>query len=145
MGVNPHAIREPETLVERIAFALAAHDITGGEGYLSDDELEGAEIIWRKCQALCPNLHHLSSAARFFGIPEATYQRYIYKFIWLLKHERGRRDNNGKATMQADLLQAFWPDYLPAAKAAYSVILEDPKVLKALKTKKGIKDAETPA
>lgn len=110
--------REPVTFIERLAFALAAHDIGGGEGRLEDDELSAVEFT----------LTHMPSW-KAFGPVGPVHQRALRRLLVL---ERGFREKEGKELMHAHLAMAYWTDYIPAAKAAASVMMIFPEVAKAI-------------
>ena len=118
----------PETFVERVAWALCAHDSAGGEGYLSDAELEGLEILLRKMGKTCGSVR---AEADWLGIPAAAVKRHIDPLKRLATDERARRESDNPL-MRAHLVAAYWPDYIKAAEAAFSVMLENPDIARLL-------------
>lgn len=129
--------REPVTMVERVAFAICANDIMGREGFLSDDELEGAKIIYRSFNERCLNSHDQKNAAAWLKVPEAAYQRYVLSFKWLLESEDAMREPEGIHIARAKLVRRGWPEYLNAAQAALSVMAELPAVTKLIAEEQG--------
>jgi hypothetical protein len=109
--------QEPVTFIERLAFALAAHDIGGSEGRLDDDELTAVEFA-------------LKAMPAWKSFPDGPmHQRSLRRLLVL---ERGMRERDGKELMHARLTMIYWRDYLPAALAAANVMMIFPEVAKII-------------
>lgn len=108
---------EPVTFADRVAFALAAHDIGGGEGRLEDDELDAVRLALRTT----PWNHLLGGKA---------CQQALRRLLIL---EEGLRcKGTGDALMHAHLTRSRWQDYLPAARAVLAVLVERPEFAKTI-------------
>ena len=115
----------PETITERIAWALAARDSQSREGYLQDDELEGLEILLQAVERRCGSDR---AEADFLGVPIASLKRYVDRVRRLAKDERRRRDRPNDPLLVMHLAAAYWQDYMPEAEAAFSIAIEDHRV-----------------
>jgi hypothetical protein len=121
----------PETIEERMAWALCMHDSLQTGGYLQEDELEGLEVMLRAMTQRCGSR---KAEAEFLGIPIASVERYITPLKSLASLERRRRDEPKDAMLAMHLTAAYWMDYLPEAAAALSIALQDSNVAQALAT-----------
>lgn len=111
----------PKTFRDRIAWALAAHDIQGCEGRMTDEELQSLDRV-------------LLGIARTYGSRKAEDQflggggaACISRLRGFANLEHGFRDAKGKARMHAHLIALDWPTYRGAADAVLSVLLESPE------------------
>ena len=115
----------PETILERIAWALCARHSQSREGYLQDDELEGVEALLQAMARRCGNER---AEADFLGVPLPSVRRYLPALKMLARSERRRRDDDFDGCAALHLTMAYWQDYLPEAKAAFAVAIEDARV-----------------
>nr|USU32858.1 hypothetical protein NG677_03940 [Methylobacterium sp. OTU13CASTA1] len=115
----------PETIVERIAWALCARHSQAFEGYLQDDELEGLEALIAAMERRCGTA---KAEAQFLGVPVGAHRRYIEKIKRLARTERQRRADPRDPLVTMHLTAAYWQDYMPEAQAAFSVAIEDARV-----------------
>ena len=101
--------REPVTFVERVAYALCAHDIAGGEGRMTDEELEALNYaidIW----------------------PGGALNYNFWKrLIAFSRMEDAFRKKDGWELAHAHIIMRDWPNYIESAKAAMSVLCEKPE------------------
>lgn len=134
-------LRMPETVLERIAWALCAHDCMAGEGYLNDEELAGLEMLIQKMDRTVPP--DAQSRATWLGVPPAAIQRHMLPLIRLARVERSRRGEGGLTPhSRMKLVRAFWPDYMKHAEVAWSVLVERPEAALATGRDQAAKDGD---
>ncbi|MDZ7711722.1 MAG: hypothetical protein U5L06_00715 [Rhodovibrio sp.] len=120
---------EPQTFRDRVAYAIAAHDIQGCEGRLEDDELEGLGMLIRAVERRCGST---KAVAGFLGVPQKAVERYYWAVWRLARDDRTLRDPDDQAIARAEVTMLSWPDYRRVADAAVSVLIEDPRAGKQM-------------
>ncbi|HEV2674178.1 MAG TPA: hypothetical protein VGV37_06510 [Aliidongia sp.] len=110
---DPKTTANPETFRERVAWALCAHDLAGGEGRMSDDELDQLTGLYQ-------------FAVNALGWQQA--QRRFSHVVQFIRSEKWMREKEGKELMRAHFIAADWPNYIGAADAAMGVLCERPEV-----------------
>ncbi|MCW2242225.1 hypothetical protein [Azospirillum canadense] len=117
---------EPKSFRDRVAFALCAHDIRGGEGRMSDEELKALERVLERIGQLYGSDKALG---QFLGMTPHWAAQAILHLRGFVSLERGLRETEGKAIMHAHLIAADWPHYRQSADAAIGVMLERPEAV----------------
>lgn len=113
----------PQTFRDRIAYAIAAHDIASGEGLLSDKERCALNLIVVAIYRIWPTD---TAQQQMLGRDGAQALRVLTR---LLRDENDRRETDGKQIMHAHLIAADWQEYRGAADAALGVLIERPEAV----------------
>jgi hypothetical protein len=122
-----HAVHPtPQTFRDRVAWALAAHDIGGGEGRMTDEEFDALDHVLRRIRALYASDKALG---QFLGMSPAGARDMLLRLLQFAALERGLREKDGKHLMVAHLIAADWQSYLGSADAAIGVMLERPEAV----------------
>ena len=112
-------VPQPVTFQDRVAFALCAHDNSGIEGRLSEQELAELDDLMTFARGA---LGHAAAHQRF---------RSLVNFV---RMERAYRSTDGKTVMLVHIIHNDWPNYLGAAGAAIAVMMERPEAAAAITT-----------
>lgn len=113
----------PTTFRDRVAYAIAAHDIAAGEGLLTNPEHCALNLI------VLAIIHRWPSSAAQDQMLGRNAAQAIHVLTQLLRDEDARRETDGQHLMRAHLVAADWQNYLGAADAALSVLLENPEAV----------------
>jgi len=113
----------PATFRDRVAYAIAAHDIASGEGLLTNAEHCALNLIVLAVTRRWPSRE---AQDQMLGRNAAQAINVLTR---LLRDEDARRETDGQHLMRAHLVAADWQNYLGAADAALSVLLEKPEAV----------------
>ena len=112
---------EPVTFQDRVAWAICAQEVKGGEGLLSDEEVNALEAIVGAVDRTYGSDKAVKQFAGYSGPMAMTVLRR------LLKMERDRRRTKRDPLLCAHIIAADWPEYSRLAGAIISVLVERPE------------------